>query len=507
MILPTERWLAAALLLLGWLALCAASFARERRRRRASRAAAERLLSANRDTPAVLIAHASQTGTAEALAWQTASALRKAGVPARIASLATVGAAELGRARQALFIVSTYGEGDPPDSAAPFTRRVMARAGLALDELNYAVLALGDRSYANFCGFGRLLDGWLRERGARPLFARVDVDNGSAAALDDWRVALTAVTGTALEANALVDDTDRAEAPARGQRPSPDPASVPAFAPGSASASASVPAPAYGRWRLSGRRLANPGSVGAPAWLLELVPDDDGPAPDWQAGDLFRVLVPGDRERPREYSLASLPADGCVQLLVRLARRADGSPGAASGWLSGIAQEALAVGDVFEARIQAHPGFRLGSNANRPLILIGNGTGLAGLRALLKARAAMSSSSSTSSPPPAWLLFGERQAAHDGFFDEELATWRATGVLARCDRVWSRDPPVGRYVQHRLTEAMAEIRIWVDAGAAIYVCGSLNGMAGGVDEALATGLGRDRLDDLIVAGRYRRDVY
>ena len=482
MILPTERWLAAALLLLGWLALCAASFARERRRRRASRAAAERLLSANRDTPAVLIAHASQTGTAEALAWQTASALRKAGVPARIASLATVGAAELGRARQALFIVSTYGEGDPPDSAAPFTRRVMARAGLALDELNYAVLALGDRSYANFCGFGRLLDGWLREHGARPLFARVDVDNGSAAALDDWRVALTAMTGTA-----------------------------------STSTSTSTPAPACGLWRLSGRRLANPGSVGAPAWLLELVPADDGAAPDWQAGDLFQVLVPGDRERPREYSLASLPADGCVQLLVRLARRGDGSPGAASGWLSGVAQEALAVGDVIEARIQAHPGFRLAANANRPLILIGNGTGLAGLRALLKARAAMSSPSSSpppsspspssSSPPPAWLLFGERQAAHDGFFDDDLAAWQAAGMLVRCDRVWSRDPPVGRYVQHRLTEAMAEVRTWVDAGAAIYVCGSLNGMASGVDEALATGLGRDRLDDLIVAGRYRRDVY
>ena len=51
------------------------------------------------------------------------------------------------------------------------------------------------------------------------------------------------------------------------------------------------------------------------------------------------------------------------------------------------------------------------------------------------------------------------------------------------------------------------VRAWTDAGAAVYVCGSLQGMAGGVDEALRDILGDARLQQLLHDGRYRRDVY
>lgn len=471
-ILSADRWLAASAVLFGWLALCGVTVWRERRRRRTEQQAAGRLLPRDSATPTILIAHASQTGTAEALAWQAARTLQGAGLPARIASLATLGPKDLGGVDRALFIVSTYGEGDPPDTAAPFTRRVMSQAGLALDGLNYAVLALGDRTYANFCGFGRLLDGWLSDRGARPLFARVDVDNGSVAALGDWRARLTELTG------------------------------LPGVAPSSVATSIAAPAstPAPHRWRLINRRLLNPGSAGAPAWHLDLTPGDGAALPAWQAGDLFRIVPPADPDRPRDYSIASLPTDGRVQLLVRLARRADGSSGLVSGGLT----DGLAIGDELDAHVQPHRGFRLGDNASRPLILIGNGTGIAGLRALLKARAAAASSQP---PPPTWLLFGERSAAHDAFYADDLRDWQRAGVLTRCDRTWSRDPGGPRYVQHRLVESLDEVRRWVDNGAALYVCGSLEGMASGVDAALADGLGRAALDDLIIAGRYRRDVY
>ena len=461
-ILSTGRWIAALVVVLAWLALCAAVIRRERQRRRAAERAAAKLLSSDGRAPSFLVAHASQTGTAEALAWQTAQALQQAGLPARIASLATVGAADLRASDRALFIVSTYGEGDPPDSAAPFARRVMPEAGLALGSLHYAVLALGDRTYANFCGFGRMLDDWLGERGARPLFTRIDVDNGSPAAIASWRERLSGIT-----------------------------ADLPEQVIG--------PAPAFGRWRLASRRLLNPGSAGAPAWHIELVPDEAPDALHWRAGDLFQVVVPADRDHPREYSIASLPSDGSVQLLVRLSRRTDGGIGLASGWLAG----GLAIGEVFPGRIRSHPGFQLGANAARPLILIGNGTGIAGLRSLIKARAA----DAGVDPHATWLLFGERSAAHDAFYDDELTDWLRTGVLTRCDRVYSRDQAARRYVQHRLAGQIDGIRHWVAAGAAIYVCGSLQGMATGVDEVLVAGLGREVLDDLIVAGRYRRDVY
>ncbi|MGE0803031.1 MAG: sulfite reductase subunit alpha [Lautropia sp.] len=460
--LDDARLTALALVLLPYAALCGGIWWRERQRARAAARAAAALLPGGDAGAPLLVAHASQTGTAEALAWQTAQALQLAGVPARIASLATLGTADLVAAERALFIVSTYGEGDPPDPAAPFTRRALDGGAAALAGLHYGVLALGDRTYANFCGFGRWLDGWLAGQGARPMFDRIDVDDSDAAALADWRHHLARIAGT---------------------RDAPD-----------------WSAPIFGRWRLAARRPLNPGSDGAPACHLELEPAGGAPLPDWQAGDLLQLVPPTDPDRPREYSIASTPADGRIELLVRLARRDDGSTGAASGWLI----ETAALGDTFDARIRAHPGFRLGDNAARPLILIGNGTGIAGLRGLLKARAA---GAGGVPPAPAWLLFGERSARHDAFYDDDLTRWLASGVLTRCDRIYSRDQPARRYVQHRLAETIADVVAWVDDGAAIYVCGSLEGMAGGVDRVLADGLGRERLDGLIAAGRYRRDVY
>jgi sulfite reductase (NADPH) flavoprotein alpha-component len=80
-------------------------------------------------------------------------------------------------------------------------------------------------------------------------------------------------------------------------------------------------------------------------------------------------------------------------------------------------------------------------------------------------------------------------------------------MLERLDMVFSRDQAERDYVQDRLRRHAAELKTWVEQGAAIYVCGSLEGMAGGVDDALEHALGRAALDALAAQGRYRRDVY
>ena len=196
----------------------------------------------------------------------------------------------------------------------------------------------------------------------------------------------------------------------------------------------------------------------------------------------------------REYSIASLPADGAVELLVRQMQREDGRPGLGSGWLCRHAR----VGDTIDLRIRANPQFHPPAG-DRPLLLVGNGTGIAGLRALLKARAGAGARRN-------WLLMGERQRAHDAFFETELRRWLDDGVLERCDFAWSRDEP-RRYVQDALREQAPRLRAWVDEGAAIYVCGSLAGMAPGVDAVLREVLGEDVVDALREQGRYRRDVY
>ena len=134
------------------------------------------------DTPPLLVAWASQTGFAQLLAERSARMLVDAGVPVRVLPLDQVDAALLGRSQRALFLASTTGEGDPPDHALAFLRHTLAQA-VPLADLEYAVLALGDREYRDFCAFGRQLDDWLRARGARPLFDRVEVDNADAATM------------------------------------------------------------------------------------------------------------------------------------------------------------------------------------------------------------------------------------------------------------------------------------------------------------------------------------
>ena len=408
-----------------------------------------------------LVAYASQTGSAEELARRTAETLVTGGLAARAVCISRMDAAALAGATNILFIASTYGEGDAPDTAARFAGRLMA-AGADLRHLHYAVLALGDNNYINYCGFGRALDAWLAGQGATRLFERIDVDKNSASALAAWQHHVGRLAGT-------VDAPDWS-------------------------------APAYGEWRIRERLLLNPGSAGAPLYRLALVPAD-GNLPAWEAGDLAQVSPPSDPDHPREYSIASLPLEGRLELLVRLQRREDGTPGAASNWLC---QEA-GLEEPIRLRLRAHERFRLGENARRPLIAIGNGSGLAGLRALLKARIQHGDYAN-------WLLFGERQIQHDFLLREELLGWQDAGWLRHLDLAFSRDGGDSRgagprYVQHLLRAQAQHVRDWVEGGAAIYVCGSLQGMAGGVHEALGEILGAAALEQLLADGRYRRDVY
>ncbi|CAJ0592228.1 unnamed protein product [Cylicocyclus nassatus] len=114
------------------------------------------------------------------------------------------------------------------------------------------------------------------------------------------------------------------------------------------------------------------------------------------------------------------------------------------------------------------------------MVLVGNGTGIAGLRSLLR-------ESAYAGEHGHWLLFGERQRAHDLLFADEIEAWQAQGHLARVDLAFSRDGG-GGYVQDRLRAAS-------------------DGMAEGVDQVLRAALGDETVETLLENGRYRRDVY
>lgn len=425
----------------------------DRRRKKRAIKQARGALSTSAEGQHWLVGFASQSGLAEQLAWRTAGQLQAAGIAVQVQPLARVDAQALRQASRALFVVSTFGDGEAPDSARGFERSLLGRE-LVLADLSYAVLALGDRQYQQFCGFARRLHGWLQQQGANSLFSPVEVDNGDVVALAHWQQQLSGLTGAPPQA--------MAEQP-------------------------------FGEWRLLDRQCLNPGSSGAPTFLLRLQPPT---AADWQAGDLLEVL-PGNHAEAavREYSIASLPADGALELLVRQERHPDGSLGLGSGWLT----VGAALQQPLLARLRRNSGFHA-PEADCPLILIGNGTGLAGLRSLLKQRIGAGQSRN-------WLLFGERNAAHDFYCREELDGWLASGELARLDLAFSRDQAAKVYVQDRLRMAAEHLRSWVAEGAAIYVCGSLDGMASGVDAVLREVLGDAQVEALIEEGRYRRDVY
>jgi len=449
-----QRWLWAGGAFVLWLALIAVIVWRERRAKAMARARSDALAKAG-EGRAVLIAFASQTGFAEEPAWMTARALSDGGVGARVLSFADLDVQTLKATDRALLIVSTTGEGDPPDGAARFVRRAMGETA-DLSGLRFGLLALGDRSYDQFCGFGHAVDGWLRRSGAEPLFDTVEVDNGEAGAIRHWQHQLNQITGSV---------------------------TAPDWSP-----------PAYDPWRLVERTLVNPGSPGGEAYHLAF--EAVGAAPVWSAGDIAEVGLPerdGVTPGSREYSIASLPSDGRVEFLIRLMRHPDGTPGLASGWLT----QDLAIGGEIGMRLRTNRSFH-GPADETPMILIGNGTGIAGLRAHLKARKTTGG---------AWLLFGERTQAHDAFFDAELQAWLASGALRRLDRSFSRDAGDGRYVQDLVAVAADELRAWVARGAAIYVCGSLEGMSQGVHAALESALGADVVLTMLEEGRYRRDVY
>ncbi|MDX5363342.1 MAG: flavodoxin domain-containing protein [Pseudazoarcus pumilus] len=452
------RLAGAAGLLAAWCGLCLRAWW-------GSRTASGRALPAQRGehtAAPVLIAFASQTGFAHELAEEAALALRAGGVECELAALGEVDAARLRRAGQVLFIASTCREGDAPDNALTFVEHVM-NGHPDLRGVRHALLALGDRHYTRFCGFGRELDAWLGDCGAEALFPRIDLDSADPAGLQTWR-------------HRLAEFANAAEAVTE--------------------------AAASGWWRIRARRHLNPGSVGAAAFHVELEavagPQADAatlPIPAWEAGDLLQLLPPGGDHRPRTYSVASLPEDGTAQLLVRAVLDAEGRPGLMSALLCGEAP----IGATLRGRIRPHHNFRLGDNATRPLILIGSGTGLAGLLALLRWRARHGLGCN-------WLLFGERNAAHDAFHAAEIEQLKQQRLLARCDRTYSRDE-AGEYVQHRLARSANTLRQWVSDGAAIYVCGNAVGMGPAVHDALRVILGEESLAQLARDGRYRRDLY
>ncbi len=528
------------------------------------------------------ILYASESGNCEALAMRAKKNAQKHGLDAKVFDFADADFALLSKAKNLLVFAATWGEGDPPSRAVDFYTALMSEQAPRIEGVRFAVLALGDTAYQQFCATGKAIDARLEALGGVRAFDRVDLDLDYAKQAADWTEkalselapadggAAATVVHVDFKGGAQLADDDEpqftAENPLTGEisalvnlngtgstretwhieiaadvpgfsylpgdaigvLPENDPALALDFAEAvglgadgevvkklrerydiTTLSRAFVEAYSKLTGRMDAASLADQKAFADFSADRQLIDFIETYAEKLTPEQLFSVLrpLPG-----RLYSVASSPKahPGEAHLLIGAVRWE--SHGRKRGGVSSTYfADRRKVGDAVRIYVKPNRHFRIPDDGNRPIIMIGAGTGVAPYRAFIEERVELGAKGKS------WLFFGERNFTNDFLYQLEWQDHLASGGLSRIDVAFSRDQPEKIYVQQRLWEARADLIKWVDEGAHIYVCGDEKGMARDVDAALARILaeaargddeaGKAKLKELAKAGRYQRDVY
>lgn len=516
------------------------------------------------------ILYGTQTGTAESLAKRAAKEAGKRGFAPAVLDMAGTDATKLASEKNVLVIVSTYGDGEPPDSAKAL-HAALAAESPALGGVRYSVFGLGDTNYTLFCQCGKDFDTRLEKRGAVRVAPRIDCDVDYEEPFKHWlNSALSALGNSSSTSAPELESSSASTAPVEHGKANPFPA--PLLAVRKLNGEGSAKEVNHVELSLEGSGLAYeagdalgvipqncpdlvnevltelgcdgeeaiPTSSGElplrialqqhfdlgkpPAALLEALKLT--PRPDIL--DVLDALRAGTRDpqasatalvalfrklQPRLYSISSSPKahPGQVHLTVGAVRfEANGRPrkGVCSTFL---AERCLAGATTVPVFVHHNNAFRLPADGSKPVIMVGPGTGIAPFRAFLEERRASGAKGRN------WLFFGDQREATDYLYRDELVALKNDGLLTRLDLAWSRDQQGKVYVQQRMRENAAELFAWLEAGAHFYVCGDASRMAKDVDVALhdlvvsAGGRTADEaaayVQALKAAKRYQRDVY
>ncbi|MEM9300978.1 MAG: flavodoxin domain-containing protein [Pseudomonadota bacterium] len=493
---------------------------------------------------AATIVYATQTGNSRRIAEQLAD--RLAGQDVRLVSAGDYRLADLPKERQIVFVVSTHGEGDPPDDAVPFFERLLSKRAPKLEDVRYAVLSLGDSSYEKFCEVGRVLDERLAELGGQPLVDRVDCDVEFEDAAARWidqleadldlsqpsnvvpmRAALPAapritrdapLTGEVLEVQDITgrgstSDTFHVEIAADGLAYEPgDSVGVwhdnPVLVVEQVLAATGLAGDAVVRVgdeettlalaltskrELTGlsravieRYVAVTRNDALEAWFGGLERAEQAEILDgWQFADLAKAY-PGE-----------VSAQALVDLLAPLKPRLYSIASALGGDEVHLTVSRVSYERDGEPRVGAASNWLGDLDAGAAVQLFVEPNAAFHLpedpatpvimigagTGVAPFRAFVQARSEAGAPGDNWLIFGHRNFRTDFLYQLEWQRALKGGDLARLDVAFSRDGDERRYVQHVVADQAAELMAWLDRGAHIYICGAI-AMGKAVEAAL-----------------------
>ncbi len=541
--------------------------------------------------PEITILFGSETGNAQGLAQLAAERAQRLGFQANVANMADFRKSDLKKIDNLMVVVSTHGEGDPPDPAEEFYALMHGRKAPALKGKRFTVLALGDSSYENFCQTGRDFDARLEALGAERIHPRVDCDIDFDDLASEWIDAVLEcfgkLTGAQPRPSNVVAFSSRNAEKTSWSRKNPYPATVIenivlngrgssketrhlefsiedsglTFEPGDSLGVVPKNNPVYVERLVETLGLQADAAVVdgddqaslhdalmqryeittitrpfleryaalAESSALQTLLREDAKADlrqyirgrhildvirDYPIKGLTTENFVGTLRKlpPRLYSIASSHrvAPDEVHLTVAAVRYHSHGldrEGVASTFLA----DRIAEGETVPVYVDCNPNFRLPTDPQTPIIMVGPGTGVAPFRAFLAEREELEATGRN------WLFFGDRNFLSDFLYQTEWLNWRKRGLLTRIDVAFSRDQAEKVYVQHRMRENARDLYAWLEEGASFYVCGDGEGMAHDVHQALLDivreqgGLSEDQAIEYVrrlqKEKRYQKDVY
>lgn len=518
----------------------------------------------------IIITYGSESGNAKRLARNLSKATHFNSFNLKLVELNHIPLTRLTSKDMVLVVTSTFGDGEPPGNADSFATQLANVE--SIPAFKFAIFAIGDVAYANFCQFGQFLDTQFDSKGAKRIINRVDADIDYHPFFQQWTKTIAAVIAGDLEIGHQLQLKVSSYS-----ETSPHSAKVISVSQLNAGSSGvyhiefdiSASGMNYrtgdllyvlpdikselllnlAQWfnneqvielfkgkelRLLSKTLlstlANHSDNSSLKDMLKMsnkialsdylynrdlldVLKDCGNPGFITPADLSEALTP---QAPRAYSIASYgqyndnklnPAK--VSLCIReVAYEFEGRIhlGTVSHRLCHCK-----AGDKVSLFIRPNPVFHLKDNSEKPIIMIGAGTGIAPYIGFLQQIEKQQSS------PHTLLIFGERHQQQDFLYQTQLEEWLKNGVLNQLVSAFSRDQKQKFYVQDAIIKHGRIIWSLLQSDAIVYVCGSKVNLEKSVTQALmevahlhgnlSLEQAQEYISQLSDTERYRRDLY